>query len=368
MMTRGDLEPVKPGQEFTVDIYFLNKGKAAVKMPVVSFTPSEGMMLKEKSSSFVLEKILPGESYSLRLHMQALNDLAAQVQYVEASLKFEYDAQGVPQQGTGQERIFLPMAAGDKMIKAPSLQIGRTDFGGPVQAGQTFGVTLWVKNNGTLPAFNPVASLTASEALMLLEASSSAHLSTIEPGKTATLNVKMQANSEIQSAAQYLQVDLKYDYLNDKGAESSTLSEKITSPAVIKVKRAGGGGGGKPPIEASVPNIIISKYDYGAGQIAAGAEFPLTLTFRNTSASQGVENIMMTLETGEGLPEMPAAEGDMPPEEEWKEDGQQTPWYLYAGPGAAVLALTGLALRSRSKKKKMKEFSFDDDLGDSTHA
>lgn len=544
MMTRGDMSAVKPKQEFTVDVYFLNMGKTAVEMPVATFTTSDGMMLKEKSS-FALEKILPGQTYNLRLHMQALDEVASQVQYLEASLKFEFDAQGVPQQGTAQERIFLPVAPADKVIKAPSLQMGRTDFGGPVTAGQVFDVTLWVRNTGTVSAVNAVANLSPSEALMLLEASSSAHLGTIEPGKTASVNVKMQAMGEIQSAAQFLQADLKYDFLTDKSAESGNLSEKITIPAVIKIKRAGGGGGSKPVPEPSVPNIIISKYDYGAGQIAAGAEFPLTLTFKNTSAIQGVENIMLTLETGEGLsitsesntvyvaamapgaqetktirmqalpgtktdsvslnvgfkyeyvaqakrssanlaeklsipiyqpdrmninpptgpesvtvgeeaaislsyfnkgkgdvsnlsaeivgdvkalskvqnpgniepgksgtidfivtpeeegvsqfdinityedaagetitrkypvnlkvnglPDLPAMEGDMPGEEEWKEDSPQTPWYVYAAPAAAVVALTGLALRGRRKKKMRQQdaFRFDDDLENGSHA
>lgn len=70
------------------------------------------------------------------------------------------------------------------------------------------------------------------------------------------------------------------------------------------MKSAGGGGGGggkKPRPDISVPNIIISSYNFGAEQVAAGAEFPLTIRFKNTSAIVEVKNIVMSMEASEGL-------------------------------------------------------------------
>lgn len=52
---------------------------------------------------------------------------------------------------------------------------------------------------------------------------------------------------------------------------------------------------------AATPNIIVKKYSYGDEQIMAGTTFPLTITFANTSSVLGVENIVMSIETEEGL-------------------------------------------------------------------
>ena len=49
------------------------------------------------------------------------------------------------------------------------------------------------------------------------------------------------------------------------------------------------------------PYIIVMSYDYGGSEIAAGQEFPLTISFYNTSAKVDVENIIMKLTMPEGL-------------------------------------------------------------------
>lgn len=57
----------------------------------------------------------------------------------------------------------------------------------------------------------------------------------------------------------------------------------------------------KPAIAAATPYIIIDRYDFGAPAIQAGKTFNLNIYFRNTSKTLPVENIMMSLETEEGL-------------------------------------------------------------------
>ena len=67
----------------------------------------------------------------------------------------------------------------------------------------------------------------------------------------------------------------------------------------------GGSCGGEGPepvkIQTATPHIIISKYTYGGGAVQAGKKFDLSIEFRNTSKSLAVENILMSVETEEGL-------------------------------------------------------------------
>lgn len=301
LVSREDIQEVQPGQEFTVDFVFTNKGKAAAELPVATFTVSEGLMLMEKATSFGLEKIEPEGSYTLRLHLKAQQEITAPQQYVDVKTRYEYLSMNKVERGDAEERVFIPAKVSEKTVQAPVLQIGRTDFADSVKAGETFALTVWFHNAGNVAAQNVQAAFSPSEAINLTDASASRLIPVIGPGKTESVTLNMVANKEIQSATQSVQVDAKYDYVTDKGAEQGNTSEKIMVPAEIRIPRTGGGGGGKPKPEPAVPNVIIAKYDYGAGQIAAGAEFPLTLTIQNTSEDQTVENILMTLETDEGL-------------------------------------------------------------------
>ncbi len=55
------------------------------------------------------------------------------------------------------------------------------------------------------------------------------------------------------------------------------------------------------PISQPAPNLIIEKYSYGADSVTAGSTFDLNIEFYNTSRKLAVENIVMSVETGEGL-------------------------------------------------------------------
>ncbi|WP_297568600.1 hypothetical protein [uncultured Faecalibaculum sp.] len=62
------------------------------------------------------------------------------------------------------------------------------------------------------------------------------------------------------------------------------------------------GGSSEPvKIQSATPHIIISKYTYGGESVEAGKKFDLNIDFRNTSRSLGIENILMSVETEEGL-------------------------------------------------------------------
>lgn len=57
----------------------------------------------------------------------------------------------------------------------------------------------------------------------------------------------------------------------------------------------------QPKTAAATPYIIVDKYTYGGEQVTAGKPFELVIYFKNTSKVLPVENIMMSLETEDGL-------------------------------------------------------------------
>ena len=56
-----------------------------------------------------------------------------------------------------------------------------------------------------------------------------------------------------------------------------------------------------PNPAAAAPNLIIDNYSYGGTSVQAGKTFDLSINFMNTSRALAVENIVMSLETAEGI-------------------------------------------------------------------
>jgi len=303
-ITRGDILPIVPGAPFLLDVIFENKGQVAVEMPLASFAPGEGLLLEERSASVLLERIEPGESYQMRLHLRAAEALTVPQLSVEVTLKHEYTVAEQVGQATVTEKLLLPTAVKANEVKSASMFIGRADFPTLIEADATREVVVWFKNTGNVELKNLVASYSPSEGILLQGSSSSTAIGDLAPGEVKSVALAVLGNREITSAQQSIQVDAKYEYVTDKTPQQGTVNEKILLPAAIKVKSAGGGGGGggkKPRPDISVPNIIISSYNFGAEQVAAGAEFPLTIRFKNTSAIVEVEIIVMSMEASEGL-------------------------------------------------------------------
>lgn len=65
----------------------------------------------------------------------------------------------------------------------------------------------------------------------------------------------------------------------------------------------GGYSGASDPVQISsaTPYIIVSEYSYGNEPVTAGKTFELSMVFRNTSKTLPVENILVSLETDQGL-------------------------------------------------------------------
>lgn len=174
---------------------------------------------------------------------------------------------------------------------APFIILSRGDME-PVAAKKDATVTINIKNVGTTTIKNPVATFSTSEGLMMTGSSASVQLSDIPAGSVQAVNVPIRGANEISSASQTISVDMKFLYDNGNATAQGTASDKVAIP----VTTTGGAGADNPS-----PNIIITKFAYGGSSVEAGGKFELELEFTNTSLMNAVENIVMTVETGESF-------------------------------------------------------------------
>ena len=182
-------------------------------------------------------------------------------------------------------------------IPAPKAIISRNELADSIKPNQEITVTVFVKNTGSTTMQSPVIQFTPSDSLMLPGSSSMTQLNNIAPGKTESVNIKVRAMDTISGANQYIDAALSFDFHNRVSLTSGTAEGKIIIPAKVKKTEEPDAN----TVDSPVPNIIITRFDYGGASVAAGSGFNLSFRFKNTSSKLSVENLVATVEGGEGL-------------------------------------------------------------------
>ena len=288
LISRSDMTDLPAGQETEITVSFQNLGDAALHKPVAAFTPSEGISLSGGASSFLLEDIPGGGTGTVKVKVRAA-DTASGAQTLGVELRYAYGEDPTAQNGVSSDRLIIPVAA-KPAAAAPLVLIGRSDISSPISPNEVFNLDITFKNTGSVTVTGAAATIAPSESLSLLNASSTFPVPDIAPGKTSTISIRLQGAKEITSAAQSLSVDLRFTYNSAGTPTAGSAGDKVNIPA--KAAAAAGSS------EAPVPNIVVSKFDYGGKPVPAGGDFPLSFTFENTGSTR-VENIVATVDGGE---------------------------------------------------------------------
>ena len=289
VVTRSAVEePIAPGQTVDLTLTFRNGGGAKLVSPVLSITPSDALVLLSDSATFLLPDIEPGRSQSVKIQIRAAKELAASSQSLSTELKFSYDNGTSVVQATATDRLVLP-TQGKETVPQPLVILTRDPMDHPLSAGEEVDITLRFQNAGGTKVVSPVAAVTPSDSLMLLNDTSSFLLPDIEPGETQSVTVRLKAVGELTAGSQSLSTDLKYSYFNGETMTQATLSDKVSFATNPTVK-----------MDPSVPNVVIRDFGYGESSVAAGSRFPLTFAFENTG-SVPIENVVVTVDGGESF-------------------------------------------------------------------
>ena len=183
-------------------------------------------------------------------------------------------------------------------IPAPKAIFTRNDLGSDIKAGETKTLTINVKNVGKANMTSPIITLTPSDALTVVGGSTSFEMATINTGKTESVTVQVKALSKIESATQYVDAEVAYDYYDRTGTKSNSTKGRITVPAKVTTATD---TTDTDEVGNPVPNIIVTKFSYGGESVAAGSNFTFSFKFKNTSSELAIDNVVVTVDSGENL-------------------------------------------------------------------
>lgn len=182
-------------------------------------------------------------------------------------------------------------------IPAPKAIISRNQLSHDIKPGETMTLNITVKNVGKAVMQNPIITLTPSDALTVVGGTTAFQLNNINIGKDVTIAVQVRALKTIQSATQYIDAEVEYDYYNRVSTTSGSAKGRITIPA----KLSGAAGEQDDETTSPIPNIIVTKFNYGGQSVAAGSNFNFSFKFKNTSSELSIDNIVVTVDGGENL-------------------------------------------------------------------
>ena len=286
LISRSDLDkPLESGQEVKLKVTFQNLSNTKLKSPVVTFTPSDGLLLDGGTSSFPLADIPGKKSVSLEITVKGASAIPSPAQSLGVELKFNYYNNVSNVQGNITDKISIP-AIGRESVPQPVVLVTRSALPHPLAVDETATVTLRFQNTSSTPLVKPVVAVTPSESLMILNDAATFLLPDIQPGKTATVDVQIQVARGNSSTSQTLSTDLKYGYDNGGMMTQATASDKVVVPTLAKEA-------------VSQPVVLVTRSATGK-PISAGETLPVTLTFQNAGTTTLVKPVV-SVTTSESL-------------------------------------------------------------------
>ena len=232
---------------------------------------------------------------------------------------------------------------------APTLIASRSDIP-TITAGQSVEVAITFENTGDVAVRQPIASFTPSSGLVIVGNASTVALPDIEARGKQTVLVTVKALESSATSAQALNIDTRFSYESDGGLAQGSAQDSVPIQCLTTSDTDGSSGGGSGDnggntdnggsggadsgsydsgsydyydggsyvydngsggtvtqtttagtTSKPVPNVIVTNFSYGDGTsaVAAGSTFSLTFSFTNTSTSLAVENLVVSVDTGD---------------------------------------------------------------------
>lgn len=288
-------EPLAAGQEMELTLNFRNLSDLELKSPVVTLTPSESLTIAGGSYTFLLENVRGKQTASMKVKVRAASSITSPNQFLQADLKYSYFNNVSETQATASEKLPVPAAARESAAP-PVVLVSRSELKKPLSPGEIASVTVTFRNMGGVKLVSPLASFSPSEALLIESDGGSVLLADLEPGKSASVTLKVRALSEISSPNQSIQTELKYSYDAGGTMTQGDSSDRLTIPAAPSAPGTPGG----EPMEAPAPHVVVNEFSYGGESVDAGSSFDLKFRFENTG-KMAIENILLTVDGGENF-------------------------------------------------------------------
>lgn len=291
-ITPSNITDIKSGESGYFTLTLKNLGSVEATRVLIETSASEDTLLTDGSGSQDIPLIIPNNAIPIKINYKALSKIHSSKQTFNVSVKYYYDNGSGETIGSASYTANIPSMVTASDVPAPLLKLSGQTLNVPIKSDAEYEYTLTLRNFSDIPAENVTMFFDASDALYFVDGSETAAIEHIDAKGSTEVKIKFRTIDHISAVKQGITAHINFTY-ND--GESDKTAETDSSVTVIASGAESSGG------SAAVPNIIIKSYDIGAEQIAAGDAFDLKLDLLNTSTVLGVENVVMTINAGNGI-------------------------------------------------------------------
>lgn len=275
--------PVGPGEKLDVAVNLRNMGSLAAKGVKVTLKglKSDGFITNNSTDVKYLGTIGGGSGSMASYSLLASSGISGGTH--ELMVKLEYkDEMG--NSYTEENQIFLTVR---RTGTGKGLSIGNIQYPqNSIAPNKDFKIAFDLVNSGNDTIDNIKVSLTYDKAIVS-KSLSTLMIDSLEKGQSRNLEFIMVATGEALTGNYPIAINVEYEDTRGSTPVKTTISQYVG----VFVEN----GGGK-----SVPRIIIDKYSFDPGDVKAGAEFTLNMSFLNTNRAEVVSNIKVTVVSDDG--------------------------------------------------------------------
>lgn len=302
-LSRVDMKPVKANEEFVLSLNFENKSPAySVNRAKVIVNPSDGLNIQDQSNIYFIDStgIPVMGSNKVDVKLKASDRITTENLKLDVSLEYYFWGKDGMTSGTEIYTMFIPARKSESAVAkdngVPIIQVVRGKIS-PIEEKKSYEFDIKIKNiNEKVKAQNVKVTLSSAGGFTIKGNTSNYFIDEISSEDPFTIPVSIKANKTIEAESLDLIVNVSYFYKQGETSSQGNDSEKISIPSVPSQSEKKE----KEEMSTLTPNIIVSSYNYG-DKVEAGSTFDLSLAFKNTSKDTAVENIVVSMTTGEGI-------------------------------------------------------------------
>ena len=274
-------DAIVAGKDNTLTLTFSNSGNTVMKDAKVSLTLPEGLYINNGSNTASVGYVTIGTTKTVAFHLTADTDLDSKNYPVTVTISFK-DKSSAAQ--TIEQTLYLPVeASGSSSLS--DVEITGVSLPDQAKIGEDFTLSFSVKNTGKSATGKLKIYAEAPEG-MLNRTQSVFSVSSIAAGDSVSYSVTFFSKDDAA----------EQNYAIKIAAESAKSDDTASVIQYAGIYLADGGSG-----KVKTPQLMVSNYSYGGTFVQAGDEFRLELDLQNTSASQTLRNIKVTIESTDGV-------------------------------------------------------------------
>ena len=279
------MSSIAAGESKIISIYVKNVGTTTMRAPMVTLTPSEGLMITDSQSAYTLDDIRPNQSGVVLVSVKAVDKITSASQSLKVDANFYYDnGTSAATSGSASGSVNVPATVtkdtqNEEGVASPTpiVILSKYNYGGSsVAAGSSTNLSFSFTNTSKkLKIENVMLTVTGGTDLMLNGSTNTFYFDSVAAGGSKSVTVPMKAAQLISASAQEVQIAVTYEYVDQNARKSGSASLSLSVPLYQPDR-----------FELSEPKTAYTGY--------VGEETSLTIDYVNKGKS-AISNVEATI-------------------------------------------------------------------------